>query len=324
MKLFRAVAVLTLPAALLGACGSQSHAERMAATARSVAGGVAAPSAGASSTAARPPAAARRRVSRAPVVRAPGQVGSNWTPVATVAGHVAAWTARAQGVTFLRFDQQLLVLHLHSGSAYPGGGPWTYGDRIEPSELHRIVAAFNGGFKFNVPGNGFFADGRAPVPLRSGLASIVTYRSGVTAIGAWDEGVPAAGQRIQSVRQNLHLLVDRGTVAATATGCPLTCWGSTLGGGVSVPRSALAITANGNLLWGAGETLTPAALGHALVAAGAVRAVELDINPAWVAAYLYVHQSSGPNAVPVIPGQNGIAGRLLAPYSRDFFTIVSK
>ena len=64
-------------------------------------------------------------------------------------------------------------------------------------------------------------------------------------------------------------------------------------------------------------------IAQALVNASVVRAVELDINPEWVAGYLYVHHGGGPTAVPVVPGQLGIPGRLLAPYSRDFFTILA-
>ena len=31
----------------------------------------------------------------------------------------------------------------------------------------------------------------------------------------------------------------------------------------------------------------------------------------------------GPTPVPVVPGQYGIYGNLLVPYSRDFFTVLS-
>jgi hypothetical protein len=54
------------------------------------------------------------------------------------------------------------------------------------------------------------------------------------------------------------------------------------------------------------------------------RAVELDINPDWVAGYLYVHGGSEPRAEPVVPGQLGISGRLLTPYTRDFFTLLAR
>jgi hypothetical protein len=76
-------------------------------------------------------------------------------------------------------------------------------------------------------------------------------------------------------------------------------------------------------VWAAGEQLSPAGLAAALIGAGAVRAIELDINPDWVAGYLYVHHTGGPSPVPVVPGQLGIAGKLLEPYSRDFLAIVA-
>jgi hypothetical protein len=128
---------------------------------------------------------------------------------------------------------------------------------------------------------------------------------------------------LASVLQNLHLLVDRGVAAPTVENCILRCWGKTLGGGSEVARSALGITDNGQLVWAAGEHLSPAMIAQALIDAGVLRAVELDINPEWIAGYLYIHHGGGPTAAPVVPGQLGIPGRLLAPYSRDFFTILA-
>jgi hypothetical protein len=103
----------------------------------------------------------------------------------------------------------------------------------------------------------------------------------------------------------------------------ITCWGNTIQNLTLVARSSLGISQSGQLVWAAGEQLSPAALADALIAAGAIRAIELDINPDWVAGYLYVHHPTGPTAVPVIPGQLGIAGQLLAPYSRDFLAVVA-
>ena len=226
-------------------------------------------------------------------------------------------------MTLLRFDQSLVHLALHAGSGEPEGGGWAYGDRISPGEIHLVVAAFNGGFKLSYGSVGFVSGGRVAVPLTAGLGSIVTYSNGTTQIGAWREGVPTRGPKSASVLQNLHLLVDHGAVASSASSC-VTCWGSTLGGGADVARSALGISGEGQLVWAAGESLSPTTIGQALVNAGVVRAVELDINPEWVAGYLYVHHSGGPTAVPVVSGQLGIPGRLLAPYSRDFFTILAK
>jgi len=62
------------------------------------------------------------------------------------------------------------------------------------------------------------------------------------------------------------------------------------------------------------------------MSARVVRAVELDINPEWVAAYLYGHGNghSPLTRVPVVTGQPGVPGQFLAPNSRDFFTIVTR
>jgi hypothetical protein len=43
-------------------------------------------------------------------------------------------------------------------------------------------------------------------------------------------------------------------------------------------RSGLGITNAGRLIWAGGEHLTVAALAHALLGAGLVRAVQLDVN----------------------------------------------
>jgi hypothetical protein len=278
-----------------------------------------------SSTAGQPPAPLPvRHLSSVPVVSIPSYIGRAWRPVATVREQVAAWIAQRSGVTLMRFDQSLARLALHAGSAEPGGSGWRYGAQIGPHEVHRVLAGFNGGFKLTYGSVGFFAGGRTPVALSVGLGSIVTYRDGSTQIGAWREGVPATGKPLASVRQNLHLLVDHGLAASTVEGCVSACWGSTLGGGTSVARSALGIDAVGRLVWAAGESLSPAQLADALVAAGVQRAVELDINPFWVAGYLYVHHPGGPSAVPVVPGQHGIAGQLLEPNPRDFFTVLAR
>ncbi|MHB8241897.1 MAG: hypothetical protein ACYDHN_07880 [Solirubrobacteraceae bacterium] len=249
--------------------------------------------------------------------------GASWRVVAQAHGQPAVWEAQRVGVTLLRFDQRYMRLDLHAGQQEPEG-TWRYGSRIAPSEIHHVVAAFNGGFKFTTGDVGWMSDGRVAEPLMSGRGSIVTYVDGRTAIGAWHQGVPARGRPVFSVLQNLSLLVDRGSPAANAEGCIQSCWGATVGGANVVARSALGETSNGNLVWAAGERLTPLALARALVAAGAARAVELDINPDWVAGYLYTHGGSGPKAVPVVPGQFGIVGQLLQPYGRDFFAVVAR
>lgn len=248
-----------------------------------------------------------------------------FVPAAKWHGQTAVWVAHlSSGVQMLSFNQRLVSLRLHSGTIDAGASGWRYGPAITGSELHRVVAAFNGGFRLDLGSGGFESYGHVGAPLRAGLGSIVTYKNGTTNIGSWRGEVPAPGQPIASVRQNLTLLIDHGHSAASV-GCD-SCWGATLGGVVDPARAALGIALNGKLVWAAGENLTVATLADALLHAHVVRAVELDINPEWVAGYLYAHHSvhGRPTPLPVVQGQAGIPGEFLAPWGRDFFTAVAR
>jgi len=255
---------------------------------------------------------------------ATGSSPTNFVPAVRWRGQVAGWIARRPSVALLSFDQRVTGLRLHSGTIDAGTLGWRWGPEISGSEHRRVVAAFNGGFKLDTNSGGFESYGRVAAPLSDGLGSIVTYSDGSTDIGAWHQGVPAPGKPVVSVRQNLPLLVDQGRPAASI-GC-LTCWGATLGGVTDPARSALGITAHRRLIWAGGEHLTVTTLTDSLLAARVVRAVELDINPEWVAGYLYGHRGGrGPLApVPVVAGQPGVSGQFLKPYSRDFFVVVAR
>jgi hypothetical protein len=244
-------------------------------------------------------------------------------PAAKWHGQTLAWIAHLpSGIELLSFDQHLVSLRLHSGTIDAGTAGWRYGPFIKGSELSRVVAAFNGGFRLSTGAGGFESQGRVAVPLRSGLGSVVTYTNGTTDVGSWRGGVPAPGQHVASVRQNLTLLINHGHAAGNID-C-LICWGATLGGVVDPARGGLGVTAQGKLVWAGGEHATVAALADALLHAHVVRAVELDINPEWVAGYLYAHHSlhGRPVPLPVMVGQEGIPGEFLVPWSRDLFTVV--
>ncbi len=331
-KVIRGLATAALALGALTSCGADT--QRVSANARTSAattsplrtstpattGAITAASATTTTSQTRP----RPHFPTYPVLSRLGQPGSRWRAVVTVAGRTAVWIAQRGGVTMLRFDQRDARLVLHAGSADPGGGPWQHGDAIVGPERRRLIAAFNSGFKFDTGAGGWQSGKRTAVALASGRASVVTYRDGLTDIGAWGHGVPAR-RPVASVRQNLYLLVDHGVAASDVSNCIETCWGATVGGVLSVARSALGIDARGRLIYGAAASATPATLAQGLIEGGVRRAAELDINPDWVAAYLYRHhRGEQPRYVPVIPGQYGVYGQFLLPYSRDFFAVVAR
>ena len=144
-----------------------------------------------------------------------------------------------------------------------------------------LIATFNSGFKLDASRGGWFLDGRAATPLRDGAASVVIFRSGSATVGQWGRDATLTAD-VVAVRQNLNLLVDTGQPAPGLGTNILPAWGFTLGGAVATWRSALGVDGAGRLLYIAGPGLDPANLASAAIAAGAIRAMELDINPAFV------------------------------------------
>jgi hypothetical protein len=255
-----------------------------------------------------------------------------WTPLAVVRGEVGAWISRVPAraepsltVTLVRFDQQLVHLALHAGNEDPGGSGWRYGDAIGQQEARTAIVAFNSAFRPSYGAGGFMADDRIGWPLRRGAAAVVIYKDGTADIGTWRATVPAPGRLLAAVRQNLTLLINRGEAPSTVDTCIKVCWGDPLHEQPNVARSALGVTADGQLVWAAGETLSVRALADALIGAGVTRAMELDINPAWVAGYAYArHGPSSPLApIPLVTGQKGVPGQFLQAYYRDFFTVLA-
>jgi hypothetical protein len=257
----------------------------------------------------------------------------DWTPAVAVRGQTAVWISRVHAfheagftITLLRFDQALVTLALHAGGTQPGGTGWHYGDAIRGAESRAAVAAFNSAFQESYGAGGFEQAGRVGWPLRRGAASVVIYRDGFADIGRWRRTVPAAGRSVAAVRQNLGLLIDGGRIAPSVDTCIKKCWGDPLHEQPVVARSALGITPRGDLVWAAGHNLSVRALAEALVHKGVIRAMELDINPAWVAGYVFEHSRRHriPTPIPLVPGQTGIPGEFLAPYFRDFFTVITR
>ncbi len=85
-------------------------------------------------------------------------------------------------------------------------------------------------------------------------------------------------------------------------------------------RSAIGITSSGSLLYAAGDGLSALTLGKALQAAGAVMAMQTDINPFWVRAFLYNRNASGSLQITKLnPGMQGSGTEYLYGTQRDFF-----
>ena len=96
---------------------------------------------------------------------------------------------------------------------------------------------------------------------------------------------------VDFARQNLPLIVAGGRPNPNLNDGPQ--WGLTLGNAVRVWRSGVGIDARGNLIYAAANDQTVESLAEILIHAGAVRAMQLDINSYWVTFNSYAQPSAG-------------------------------
>jgi hypothetical protein len=169
---------------------------------------------------------------------------------------------------------------LIAGTRDPGGR-WPEGAQVPFGQRPDLVAAFNAGFKFGDTQGGFAADGRISRRLVDGLASAVIARDGTLSIRRWTGGQVLPRDGI-AVRQNLDLIVADGKPVAGLGSAGRQRWGTSRNQLQYTWRSAIGTTADGRLLYIAGDHLDIRQLATALARAGATAAMQLDIHPALV------------------------------------------
>lgn len=98
----------------------------------------------------------------------------------------------------------------------------------------------------------------------------------------------------------------------------------TNGGDAHTWRSAIGVTADGHLIYMAGGRVTPMLLAAAMVKAGAVDAMQLDINAAYhCAPTLFLPQDGKVRARGLVPGPIS-GGRFMTGSRKDFFYVVGQ
>jgi hypothetical protein len=181
----------------------------------------------------------------------------------------------------------------------------------------RLLATFNSGFKHTDGQGGFFSRGRLSEPLAQGQGTIVATRGGPFDVRAWRDGT-RPGAEVLLARQNLRLIVDRGRPTPNLGNGPE--WGFTVNNEVLVWRSGVGVDRRGNLIYAAANHLTVRSLARTLAHAGAVRAIELDINSFWVSFITYT-RGGARGARNLLPDMTRPATRYLTPDDRDFFAV---
>jgi Phosphodiester glycosidase len=215
-------------------------------------------------------------------------------------------------------DHTRTSVRLYPGLQEPDVALPSRGPAEVPMALRgRLVATFNSGFRLQDSGGGFASNGHTYAPLVNGLATIVRYQTGRVDVIAWNGG-PNAGPDVVYARQNLPLIVNHGQPNPNLSDGPE--WGATLGNAIQVWRSAVGIDRHGNLIYAAANDQTVGSIAAIMIRAGAVRAMELDINTEWTSFITYRFPGAG-GAANLLPDMERSPQRYLVPDDRDFFAV---
>ncbi|HEX9118572.1 MAG TPA: phosphodiester glycosidase family protein, partial [Anaerolineae bacterium] len=231
-------------------------------------------------------------------------------------------------VELVDIDPVFLQIKMVAGTVEPRPATGLIGTGvIPPADRGSLVAAFNGGFAAMHGAFGLMIDRKVYLPARSGIATLAVYDDGSLRMGTWGKDLVETPDMV-SFRQNCPPLIENGTITAE-TG-KLTLWGLSVANEVYLYRSGLGLTTDGRLVYAAGRHLSAYTLARALQLAGAVYAMQLDVDEFHVAFITYQVQPSAGGGEPVITGHKlkddmrGFDGLFLRPFQLDFFYLVRR
>jgi hypothetical protein len=264
-----------------------------------------------------------------PVISPPLHDEGVWVPSET-------WTGANAPVQITQFRPDPNYPSMVAGVAWINTSRTTIGlnpGRLEPAvtlprgpmevptaSRGRLLATFNSAFKLADSGGGFAMGGHTYAPMKAGMATLIEYTDGRIDIQAWSGGtdIPAG---VAFARQNLPLIVENGAPNPNLSDGPQ--WGVTVGNAIRVWRSGIGVDRSGNLIYAAADNQTVGSLAQILIRAGAVRAMELDINSYWVSFITYAQQNAGAPSN-LLPDMTRTAYRYLTPEDRDFFAVYAR
>ena len=234
-------------------------------------------------------------------------------PILLTRFHIDRSDTRAVAyVAWMRASRTQLAL-------YPGlygPGPTTLPrgpEQVPLAARSRLLATFNSGFYEQDAAGGFYVNGLLYDPMLRGLATVVAYRDGRVDVIRWQAG-RRPGRRIVMARQNLPLFVNDGHPN------PILATSKHWGDAPLVWRTGLGIDRRGNLVYLAAPDIAAVGLARLLVHAGAVRAMELDINLTWPILVTYAGPGASKPSL-FVPNPTQIPGRFLSISTKDFFAL---
>lgn len=174
------------------------------------------------------------------------------------------------------FDHTRTQLAYYPGRYEPPKAAVRGPARVPTGQRARLLASFNAGFVYSDGLNGSSDNGQTNEPLKDGLATLVGYRDGRVDIVIW-RGGPNPGPQYAFTRQSLPPILWQNSLNPALNDSAQ--WGFTLGNAVRVWRTGVGMDRHGNLIITAADGQTVESLARLLQRAGAVKAMQFDINP---------------------------------------------
>ena len=222
-----------------------------------------------------------------------------WIPVAKAGGYDSVWVTSVRplpkwgGVvaSIALIDQTFTRAGLFNGSDEPGGR-WQRGSRVPDDLQPMLLAAFNGGFRFDNMKGGYFTEGKVLKDLRDGDATLAVDRQGKVIIGQYGRDLTNDGSWL-SLRQNMILIVDAGVSQVQRGLDEGVWWGAGGGNELYVRRSAVCQMKDGRLAYMLVADVDAEQLAQSMISLGCVKGMQLDINGNWPAFYTFEHMPDG-------------------------------
>jgi hypothetical protein len=261
-----------------------------------------------------------------PVLGSPLPGEGEWIPLGAPGIADALWVTSMRPVrsaasvtaTYVYIRRDLVAARMYGGTELPGGDGWEYFAKVDGSDRQTLVAAFNGGFRFEHIDGGYMTEGRTVEPLVDGEATIGIDRDGLITVGQYGRDLRDDGTWV-SLRQGLPLLVDGGeSMAATRYD---KAWGVDFGSETYTNRSALCQLASDDLLYVMAGPVDATMFAGLLVDAGCVRAMQLDINGTWPQFAFYEGFGTDERTPVLVDARMRNPYRYLKGTEKDFFAL---
>lgn len=216
------------------------------------------------------------------------------------------------------FDQTRLRAAMFNGSDIPGGGPWMNYEKVPDAAVRSLIAAFNGGFRFEHDPGGYVTEGITVRKMKKGFATIGIDADGIMHVGVWGDDMRTADGWV-SLRQNLPPLVHRGRL--TWQDHKWTDWGADFGDKMYTYRSGLCRRTDGSTMFAAANDVNIELFARMMLQLGCDTAMELDINGNWPHFSTYSNFGSRTRYGRPLDVRMGDPQRFLKGYDKDFFAL---